>query len=526
MCALPLFDGTRLHAWARRAADELDRRRIEINQLNVFPVPDADTGSNMAHTMKAAVAEADALPAGSDVAEVAEALAVGAVRGARGNSGVVLSQVIRGLAQSVAEDTPAAQTLAHALLTAVRFVDRAIAEPVEGTVITVLRAAAAAAQQVIADAEDPAALDVADVARPATEAARIALANTPSQLEALRDAGVVDAGGTGLVILLEALLEEVDRDAFEDAGGGDGFEEVVEKHGPLHQAIEVMFYFRGDLDALEREIASLGDSLLVARAGEAEGKVHIHSLEAGRVIETAYAAGEVSDLRLEVLPAENAAEPATEKAQRLIVAVTPPGSLTDLYSQAGAVTVAPGQDVISEMLAAIRRSGASEIILLPNGLLSSKNLASVEKTTRAMEQTITLLPTVRLVSGIAALAVHDPDQPLATAAFTMSEAAGEMRTAVAGRAEKGALLPGGAVGKGDVVVTSRGEFMLIAETPLEAVERACRDMLERGGEQVTILYAPDEFEPAELNKLAGKLGVDVMVYPADGLGVCAEIGVE
>ena len=143
MAASPLLDGTRLLAWARHAADELDRRRVEINSLNVFPVPDADTGSNMAHTMAAAVEEAEALGPGAGAEEVAEALAVGAVRGARGNSGVVLSQVMRGVAQSIAEDASEGVMVAEALGSAVGFVDRAIADPVEGTVVTVLRAAAA-----------------------------------------------------------------------------------------------------------------------------------------------------------------------------------------------------------------------------------------------------------------------------------------------------------------------------------------------------------------------------------------------
>ena len=133
---------------------------------------------------------------------------------------------------------------------------------------------------------------------------------------------------------------------------------------------------------------------------------------------------------------------------------------------------------------------------------------------------------MRLVSGIAALSVHDPAQPLATAAFTMSEAAGEMRTALAFRAEKGALTVGGAVAKGDVVVTSRGEHLLIADEPMEAVERACRRLLEHGGEQVSVLFDPSELRADALEELAGKLGVDVMVYPADGLQACAEIGVE
>lgn len=533
MCASPLptdaFDGARLHAWARRAAAELDRRRAEINQLNVFPVPDADTGSNMAHTMLAAVEQADQLAPGADAAQVAEALAVGAVRGARGNSGVVLSQVMRGIAESIGDGAADARVVADALQNAVRFVDKAIAEPVEGTVITVLRAAAAAARQALLDVEG---ISLLQVAESATEAARTALANTPSQLEALREAGVVDAGGTGLVIMLEALLDEAQAAPGGEAPGQGGVDKQVPlpTHAPegTAAAIEVLLMFRGDVDALERAIAPLGDSLIVARSSNDEAKVHIHSRDAGQVVHTAYTLGTVSDLRLEALP-PHTPPTAAASPKRLILAVTPPGSLTQLYTEAGAVAVEPGQDVISDILAAVRGSGADEIIVLPNGLLSSQNLAAVEKTTRAMEQSITLLPTVRLVSGIAALAVHDPDQPLATAAFTMSEAAGEMRTAVAHRAEKGALVPGGAVGKGDVVVTSRGELLLIDESPLTAVAGACRRLLEGGGEQVTILFDPAgeaALTADELRDLAPELGVDVMVYPADGLGACAEIGVE
>ncbi|MCP1388593.1 DAK2 domain-containing protein [Corynebacterium sp. TA-R-1] len=531
MAPAPAFDGPRLLAWARRAADELNRRRVEINELNVFPVPDADTGSNMAHTMASAVAEADDLAFDAPIEQVASALAVGAVKGARGNSGVVLSQVIRGLAQSMHADTPGGVVIADALAAAVTFVDRAIADPVEGTVITVLRAASVAATQAVAEAQDPTQPTIENVAAAATEAARIALANTPSQLEVLREAGVVDAGGTGLVVLLEALTDEAGGGpqpaltGQHKAAAGPAGAAAADHHG-IGGNIEVMFMFDGDLDALERALAPLGDSLVIARIGEGTGKVHIHSTSAGQVIEQAYGAGAVSDLRLEVLPPE----PTTHAPERLIIAVTPPGSLTALYEEFGALTVAPGPDAVADILAAIRRSGASEVLLLPNGLLDGRNLAAVEKAAGAFEQTVTLLPTVRLVSGIAALTVHDPAQPLATAAFTMSEAAGEMRTAVAHRAPRAGLIQGGAVAKGDVVVTSHGETVCIDEDALRAVEGTCARFLEHGGEQVTILYDPQEPGAEEANEVLGqlaeRLGVEVMAYPADGLGAIAEIGVE
>ena len=510
MSASPLSDGARLLAWARRASGELERKRAEINELNVFPVPDGDTGSNMAHTMAAAVEAAAELPDGAGLTEVAEALAVGAVRGARGNSGVVLSQTLRGFAQAASYGATEGEMLAVALTNAVGFVDRAIAEPVEGTIITVLRAAADAARP-------NAHLPLVDVAAAATAGAQDALRLTQTQLPALHEAGVVDAGGAGLVAVLGTLTAE---------GEGEGAPEDVDRQMPethgTQGELEVMFSFRGDLHALKGELAGLGDSLIVAPLNDSEATVHIHSRDAGKVIETAFSEGEVSDLRLEVL---TSAVPAGAP-ERLIIAVTPPGSVTSLYAASGAVTVVPGPNVAADMLDAITRSGSNEVIVLPNGQLSSSELAAVENAARAVEQSITILPTVRLVSGIAALSVHDPAQPLATAAFTMSEAAGEMRTALAFRAEKGALTLGGAVAKGDVVVTSRGEHLLIADEPMEAVERACRRLLEHGGEQVSVLFDPSELRADALEELAGKLGVDVMVYPADGLQACAEIGVE
>lgn len=510
MSASPLSDGARLLAWARRASDELERKRAEINELNVFPVPDGDTGSNMAHTMAAAVEAAAELPDGAGLTEVAEALAVGAVRGARGNSGVVLSQILRGFAQAASYGATEGEMLAVALTNAVGFVDRAIAEPVEGTIITVLRAAADAARP-------NAHLPLVDVAAAATAGAQDALRLTQSQLPALHEAGVVDAGGAGLVAVLGTLTAE---------GEGEGSPEDVDRQMPethgTQGELEVMFSFRGDLDALKGELAGLGDSLIVAPLNDSEATVHIHSRDAGKVIETAFSEGEVSDLRLEVL---TSAVPAGAP-ERLIIAVTPPGSVTSLYAASGAATVVPGPNVAADMLDAITRSGSNEVIVLPNGQLSNSELAAVENAARAVEQSITILPTVRLVSGIAALSVHDPAQPLATAAFTMSEAAGEMRTALAFRAERGALTVGGAVAKGDVVVTSRGEHLLIADEPMEAVERACRRLLEHGGEQVSVLFEPSELRADGLEELAGKLGVDVMVYPADGLQACAEIGVE
>lgn len=502
-----------MRSWAVRAVAELSARRAEINALNVFPVPDADTGSNMAHTMEAALVAVEKLGEQADAVRVAEALAVGSVRGARGNSGVVLSQVLRAVAQAAVDGRVDGASISDSLAIAVKLVDAAISEPVEGTVITVLRAAAIAAGESEAELHT--------VVRAAVQAARIALAKTPSQLDVLREAGVVDAGGQGFVVIMEALLAEIEGDNPPELSIG------VESHGRIIP-LEVMFYYCGDLDALSGVLEPMGDSLLIARESTIAGTVHIHSADPGAVIEAAYAAGSVSDLRLEVLPEA----PQVSPPARVVVAMTPRGSIAELYRTAGALVVSPGGDVVSEIVAQIRRSGAQEVILLPNGLLNRRELVSVEKASHAFEQTITLLPTSRLVSGIAALSVHNPEEPLGVAAYAMAEAAGAMRTAILYRARKAALTQVGACSKGDIIATtSLGEIILVAEELIDALVGTCRRLLEAGGEQITLLVAPAVAERLSGADLAQKLGragagVEIMIYPAEGMEHLIEIGVE
>jgi len=483
------LDGHRLHDWARRAVGELSARRAEINSLNVFPVPDADTGSNMTHTMEAALAEVDKLTDTADVSRVAQALATGSVRGARGNSGLVLSQVLRAIAGHTTEAAIDGHAIADALATAVQLVDRAIADPVEGTIITVLRASAVAAGTA-AQAEG----DLHGVVTAAVVAARTALAKTPSQLEVLREAGVVDAGGTGFVVLMEALLAEIHGETTPSPV-------IAESHGRPAE-LEVMFFFVGDLDALQAELHPLGDSLVIARADETSGSVHIHSRDAGTVIETAYAAGTVSDLHLEVLPDA----PTVDAPRRIVIAVTPAGTIADLYGQSGAVVVTPGadsRDLVSEILSRVRSSSAQELILLPNGLLDHRQLVAVERATHAFEQAITIVPTRRLVSGLAALSVHNPEAPLSVAAYNMSDAAAAMRT--------------GIVRDSDVAGTGTTGSSLE-----DATEAACRPLVGDGAEQVILLTE----EEIDVDTLSAALDLDVMVFPAGGMGHLVEIGVE
>ncbi|WP_448858199.1 DAK2 domain-containing protein [Corynebacterium propinquum] len=290
------LDGAGLRRWAQRAATELQRRRSEINGLNVYPVPDSDTGSNMSFTMDSALAQASETPDN----HVATALAMGAARGARGNSGVILSQVLRGIADSCPDSCLEAPQLRSALHSAVELSEKAIASPVEGTIISVLRACAQAADPTAAT--EATETDLLTTACDALHAGEQALAATPSQLPELRAAGVVDAGGVGLLVLLQTLVDELEgrTEPHASALATDTFVSHADQNRSHH--LEVMFFFTGDVDQLEAGIAPLGDSLIIARVNETEATVHIHSHRAGAVIEESLAHGRPSDIRLEVLP--------------------------------------------------------------------------------------------------------------------------------------------------------------------------------------------------------------------------------
>lgn len=450
------LDAQGLQAWATRAVAELMQRREEINALNVFPVPDSDTGSNMAHTMESALQQ---VQRGGDVAE---ALAVGSVRGARGNSGMVLSQVLRAVSDTTHDSVVDGQVFAESLTLAVQLVTRAISDPVEGTVVTVLRAAAEAAQSALQDSGN----DLHGVVQAAVIAARRSLQDTPSQLPALRDAGVVDAGGAGLVILLESLLAEVDGNAQPQP--------VPVMNQVATQEIEVVFNYAGDVDTLERELAPMGNSLVVARITDGEARFHIHSADAGAVIEHAFASGHVQGLALEALPDVEATSAAVTPEPepfdgRVIYAAAPTGALADLFSSAGARVVAPG-DAITE--------ATSADIFIQNGSLGDPGESRI-------------VATDSYVSGIAALSVCDVDNPDTDAMVSaMRDASRSMRVT------------------------------LLDEDDPDAVLSAAKELLSQGGEQATILTSL----VLDSEQLTQELGVDTLVVSVPG--VRTEIGVE
>lgn len=501
------LDGAGLRRWAQRAAAELQRRRSEINELNVYPVPDSDTGSNMSFTMDAAVAQAQDYPD----EQVAPALAMGAARGARGNSGVILSQVLRGIADSCPESRLEAAQLRAALHSAVELSEKAIAAPVEGTIISVLRACAQAAET---DSTD-----LLAATRQALHAGEQALAATPSQLPELREAGVVDAGGVGLLVLLQSLVDELEGRNHSQASAlaTDTFAshaDTTRSHN-----LEVMFFFTGDVDKLEAGISPLGDSLIIARVNDHEATVHIHSERAGAVLETSLEFGRPSDIRLEVLPDASAYDSeaagantaagagadantaaATRPRHRELLAVVADAKLAELFTQAGVQVVQPEEFVSDHLDAAAATASAAaadepaalaHLSVLSNGYLTAAQHEQLRV------QGAEVIATDSVCAGIAAISVYDKSLPPAEATETMCEAANAMRTAV-------------------IVEPAR-----FGEGLADEVLRVAANLVRDGDEQITVL---SPLEGAIDEAALAALGVDVIVFPTETGPI--ELGVE
>ncbi|HEY8284271.1 MAG TPA: DAK2 domain-containing protein [Chloroflexota bacterium] len=471
-------DGRRLRAIVDAAAAWLLAHAHEVDALNVYPVPDGDTGSNMSETMRAAAAEAakgDEVSAGA----LAAALAHGALMGARGNSGVILSQLLRGFSHSLGASpvlTPAA--LALALQEASNTAYRAVMRPVEGTVLTVARVVAEEA--VRAAAERP---DCTFILDRALHAGRIALAETQNQLPALQQAGVVDAGGSGYLYLLEGALRHLQGKTMTPSPASSEVSETPaasRAFADLHARLDhfeggygycTEFLIAGselDEQSTRAALAEFGDSLLVV-GGDDLLRVHIHTQDPGSAL--SYAAGlgrlrrvKIQDMseQFEEFAGERPVAASTGSGDPLpvgIVAVAPGTGFGALFESLGAVVVAGGQSMnpsTEEILDAVARCPQSEVVVLPN----NKNvLLTAQQAAGLSGKTTHVLPTRTVPQGIAALLAVRFDQTPTQILAEMDEAARHVRTAELTIAVRDAEIDGLCVHTGDTLGLLDGDLV-------------------------------------------------------------------
>jgi uncharacterized protein len=513
--SLASLDAEALARWATHARDALGEARAEIDELNVYPVPDGDTGTNLHLTFSAAV---DALvdPAdGDDQVEdpdrsgpsaVLGLLAQGALMGARGNSGVILSQLLRGLADGVGHGQEVGPAeLAGALAVGARAAYDAVAKPVEGTMLTVARVAAEQAQRAAA-AADPVA-DLARIVTAAGEGAREALRHTPEQLDVLARAGVVDAGGRGVCVVLDALATAVTGTlpAFVDttvpardvaaARPRSGLDVAdPDAHGPTY---EVMYLLDAEADAipaLRSALEPLGDSLVVVGA-EPTWNVHVHVDDVGAAVEAGVEAGR--PYRIRVTHFRDAARASVEElhpASRGVVSVVAGEGLAALFEAAGATVVqgGPGRRAsTAELLTGLRQARARDVVVLPNDADSLAVAEAAAAKARDEGLRVAVIPTRASVQAIAALAVHDESRRFEDDVVAMTAAAGHCRHGGVTVAARAAVTMGGVCQPGDVLGIVDGDFAVIGDDLVEVAGTVLDRMLGSGGELVTLVRGAD-----------------------------------
>ncbi len=508
--------------WCAAGVAGLDAARAEIDALNVYPVPDGDTGTNLVLTMRAAAAALT--PAGTGPGGAATelaAMAAGALVGARGNSGVILSSLLRGLAEvfgpGCAAESPGggaalspgggAALLAAGLARAVELGYAAVAVPVEGTMLTVARAAAAGAA-------DPAGTEpLAVAARAAAVAARAALRHTPEQLPVLARAGVVDAGGAGLCVLLDALAAVTAHGApsARDGAGHPTERAVVAGPGPAASfvadrppyAYEVQYLLDAEpaaVPALRAALAGLGDSLVISGTGHL-WSVHVHVDDVGAAIEAGLTAGrprQVSVARFADPPGtcpQHLGDPAGRVARTVLV-LAPDAGLEQLFTAAGALVVPAGGPLgrpppsAGELVAVIRASGAAEVVVLAGDGPARAAAAATAASARAAGLTVALLPTRSPMQGLAALAVHDPQRRFEEDVVAMTAAAGATRVGAVTVATEAAQTSAGVCAAGDVLALLDGDVVLLAADLRTAACGLLERLLLGGGELVTMVAGP------------------------------------
>ncbi|MEV3993352.1 DAK2 domain-containing protein [Streptomyces sp. NPDC049837] len=528
------LDSAVVRDWCSLALEALGREREEIDAINVYPVADGDTGTNLYLTVESASQAVEAVFAAitaPDFADTVRAMAHGALIGARGNSGTILSQLLRGMSEVLAEGRDG-DHLARALRRASVSAREAVAHPVEGTILSVAAAAASAAAG---------GQDVVTVARAAYAGARAALEVTPAQLAVLERAGVVDAGGRGLVTMLGALVEAVSGEAPARAPRTPRVvAPAVESCADAGPAFEVIYLLEADDTAVARlreRLDSLGDSLVVV-GGDGLWNVHVHVDDAGAAVEAGVEAGRPYRIRITHFGTLGTAgtsgtEAPEERAGRAVVAVLPGEGLAHLCAEAGATTVLarPGEPPASgELVEAIRRAHAREVVLLPNDAALRHTAAAAAEQARAEGIRVALVPTRAAVQGIAALAVHEPDRRFDEDVVAMTAAAGATRYGELAVAEHQSFTSAGVCQAGDVLGLIDGDVAVIGHDVATVAETVLDRMLSGGGELVTLVLADDAPEALadrlETHVRETHLAVDTVVYQGGPQAPLLLIGVE
>jgi DAK2 domain fusion protein YloV len=509
----------------------------ELNRLNVYPVPDGDTGTNMARTMDAVVAEM-AEVSSDDFGATCDAISHGSLMGARGNSGVILSQILRGLVSCLklhAEGT--AQLVAEALTAASVGAYEALLKPIEGTILTVARESAEAAKASAADGNS-----LVVVLRAARAAGKTALDNTPELLPVLKDAGVVDAGGAGYLLLLDSALHVVDGEPIPEPERNDGlgiraFETVAQRESGVagqldvsEQRYEVMYFM--DLadervDEFKAGWGEIGDSIVVV-GGDGLWNCHVHTNDIGAAVEVALDLdGRPKQIRVTDLFEEVADEHAHREAAMAhesvpsragagmravttaVVAVCSGAGLSELFADLGVQGIVTGGQTLNpstaELLDLVEHVNADQVVILPN----NKNIIPVaEQVNDLTSKTVVVVPTRTMPEALAALVVYDPEASAVENADEMTESYESVDTGEITQAVRDSKTEAGHVSTGDWIGIVKGDGVAAIGESAQSASIALLDLLVTAQHELITVIAGSDADPAVTGAIEAWLAIE------------------
>jgi DAK2 domain fusion protein YloV len=515
------INGRNFYNMIINASNKLEEQKAFVNSLNVFPVPDGDTGTNMSMTFRAAAAEIEHMNS-SSIGEVSKKLAKGALMGARGNSGVILSQVFRGIAKGLEnKDEVGAEEFANSLLEGSKAAYKAVMRPTEGTILTIIRAAGESAVKSTAS-------DVLKLMEEVCTHSEVMLNKTPEMLPVLKSAKVVDAGGMGLLIILKGMYEALKYDIKAKIEGTSAAQE--EHYNPAAALGEqditfgycTEFFVLGhniDVNEFRDELDPHGDSMIVVGIEDAV-KVHIHTNDPGLVLSKAVKLGELSKIKIDnmreqhrhilheeaALTNKETAKAAEEAEVQEIkkygfISVAMGEGVKNIFEDFGVDFVIEGGQTMNpstqDMLDAIGKINAENIFILPN----NKNIImAANQAVELTEKNIIVIPTKTIPQGITCVSIFDPEAEVSDNVEAMTEAISKVATGQVTYAVRDTEMDGKVISEGDILGLVEGKINEVGKDAYQVCEKIIENMCSEDSELITVLYGEDA-EEDKVNEL-------------------------
>jgi len=519
-----VLDGYDLTAMFTAGTDWLEKIVPEINSLNVYPVPDGDCGTNMLLTMRASLGEIDKVADRSRVFSVADAMATGALMGARGNSGVILSQIWRGLKEGFKEKTTVnARHIAKAFKKGAEVAYQALSNPVEGTILTVMKDAAAAANSEAAK-PDASPLSVMEAA---VKAARISVQNTPNLLDVLKEAGVIDAGGHGLYTFLEGawlhLKGETEMHTpellIDQLPAITKTTQVSYQEDPYGFCTQFMMKeTSADINTVRNMLEEKGKSLIVVGDGN-NIRVHIHTIEPENVIKSVSTLGTVFDIDVRNMDEQHEEfmlinQDKIANLQVAVVAVVNGDGMVKVFSDLNVSAIVPGGQTMNpstlDLLQAVEKVPSQKVIILPN----NKNIVPTARLVQTLtKKEVKVIPTETVPQGVSALISFIPENDMETNFEFMSESVKTVKTLEITYATRDTTVNNLKIKKGQVIGLLDGELLAANSAPDEVVFNLFKNIDLKDASIITVYYG-NGIDQAAAEKMSTEIanlqsGIDI-----------------